>query len=96
MAAYIIFIRESEVFNTSEMQKYQQSNRDKLGDYKLKPLAVYGEMETLEGEDADGIVILEFPSIEDAKIWYNSPGYQAAILHRKNAANYRVVLLEGL
>ncbi len=96
MAAYIIFIREGEVFNPAEMQKYQQSNRDKPGDYKLKPLAVYGDMETLEGPAPDGIVILEFPNTDDAKTWYYSEDYQTAMVHRKNAADYRVILVKGL
>lgn len=96
MTAYMIFIREGEIFDPAEMATYQKRNRDNVGDFKLKPLAVYGDMETFEGEAPDGIVLLEFPTAEDARTWYNSPGYQAAAEHRKRAANYRAILLEGL
>lgn len=96
MAAYMIFIREGEVFNPAEMDAYRNANRADTTDYKLKPLVVYGNMETLEGEAADGIVVLEFPTVEDAKAWYYSPGYQTAAEHRRKAAHYRAFLVEGM
>lgn len=100
MAAYLIFTREGEIFNQAEMEAYSKANRAAAGDsvekYKKKPLVVYGKMETLEGEGPDGVVMLEFPTAEDARNWYYSPGYQAAAEHRKKGAHYRVVLVEGL
>jgi len=65
-------------------------------DPKLTPLVLYGAMESLEGEAPDGVVILQFPTVEDAKTWYHSPGYQAAVPHRKEGANYRAFIVEGL
>jgi uncharacterized protein (DUF1330 family) len=100
MAAYLLFIREGEVFNQDEMDAYRQANAGAAASfvekYKMKPLVVYGRMEALEGEAPDGIVMLEFPTVEEARGWYNSPEYQAALVHRLKAANYRAVLVEGL
>ena len=96
MATYMILIREGEIFNPAEMQAYQSANRESIGQYNLKPLVVYGDMETMEGDAPDGIVILEFPSAEDARAWYYSPEYQAAAEHRKKAAHYRALLVEGV
>jgi uncharacterized protein (DUF1330 family) len=96
MAAYMIFFREGEIVDPEAMAAYQNSNRDTRGDFKLEPLVVYGNMETLEGDAPDGVVMLKFPTVEDAKTWYFSPGYQAAAAHRKRAAHYRVVLVEGV
>lgn len=96
MAAYMIFFREGEIVDPEAMTAYQNSNRGTRGDFKLEPLVVYGNMETLEGEAPDGVVVLKFPTVEDAKAWYFSSGYQAAIAHRKRAAHYRVVLVEGV
>ena len=96
MAAFVIFTREGEIFNQMEMDIYSKSNRENTQDLKMKPLVVYGRMETLEGESPDGVVVLEFPTVEDAKTWYFSPGYQAAAQHRKKGANYRVILVEGV
>jgi uncharacterized protein (DUF1330 family) len=96
MPAYMIFFREGEVVDPEAMAAYRNSNRETPSDFKLEPLVVYGNLETLEGEAPDGVVMLKFPTVEDAKAWYFSPGYQAAITHRKRAAHYRVVLVEGL
>jgi uncharacterized protein (DUF1330 family) len=40
--------------------------------------------------------MLKFPTVEDAKAWYNSPAYQAAIPHRKSGADYRAFIVQGL
>jgi uncharacterized protein (DUF1330 family) len=97
MAAFMIFFRDGEVVDPEAMAAYQLMNRDTpAAHYGLEPLVVYGQMETLEGEAPDGVVVLKFPRVEDAKAWYYSPGYQAALAHRMRAAHYRVVLVEGI
>jgi uncharacterized protein (DUF1330 family) len=96
MPAYALFIREDQVHNPSAMQAYERAAREAPLDPKLTPLAVYGALTSLEGEAPDGVVILQFPTVEDAKAWYQSPGYQAAIPHRKKGANYRVFIVQGL
>ena len=96
MPAYILFIREGAIRDQSEMDTYSRMIRENPPDPKLTPLAVYGAIEALEGNAPDGIVVLKFPSVEDAKAWYNSPGYQAAIPHRKKGAEYRALIVQGL
>ena len=56
----------------------------------------YGKGETLEGAPIDGAVILEFPTIEAAKAWYDSDAYRAAREHRFKGADYRAFITEGL
>lgn len=100
MAAYLILTREEPIQDTEAMAEYQRMNRESANDfqqnYHLKPLVIYGKFETLEGEDPNGVLILEFPTVEEAKAWYNSPSYQAALPYRKKAANHRVIIVEGL
>ena len=96
MPAYMIFLRESPVTDAAEIAEYQRMNRENKGNFKIKPLSVYGAIETVEGKPADGIVMLEFPTMADAKAWYYSPGYQAAMQHRKKGADYRAMFIEGL
>ena len=96
MAAYILFLREGEVRDADEMALYNQKNRENPRDPNLTPLVVYGAMEALEGEAPEGIVLLKFPTVADAKAWYESPAYQAAAVHRRNGADYRAVIVEGL
>jgi uncharacterized protein (DUF1330 family) len=96
MPAYVIFLREKPIHNQAEMDIYTRGSRERPRDPNLKPLAVYGALETLEGETADGVVILEFPTMADAKSWYYSPAYQAAAEHRKRGAEYRAMIVQGL
>ena len=41
------------------------------------------------------IVVLEFPSYEQAKGWYDSPEYQAAALIRQSCSSGDLILVEG-
>ncbi len=95
MAAYAIFIREGEIVDQAAMDAYQSGNRSSPPDSGMKPLAVYGEMEWLEGEPADGVVILEFPDRQAAHDWYHGDYLERAQLRQK-AAPYRAVIVEGL
>ncbi len=96
MPAYMLFIREDAIHNQAEMDIYNRKNRENPRDPKLTPLTIYGAIEALEGNPPDGVVMLQFPTVEDAKAWYNSPGYQAALVHRKKGANYRAMIIQGL
>lgn len=100
MPAYIAFIREEPVRDEHALGRYSASNRENAGlyvqKYGLKPLSVYGANETLEGDEADGVVLLEFPDMQAAKGWYESPEYQDAIPDRHKGARYRAIMFEGL
>jgi uncharacterized protein (DUF1330 family) len=96
MAAYVLFVREGAIRDQAEMDLYQRLTREIPPDPKLTPLVVYGATETLEGEPPHGVVLLEFPTVEDAKAWYRSPGYQAAAPHRRKGAEYRAFIVQGL
>lgn len=96
MAAYILFLREGAVRDANEMALYRQKSREIPRDPKLTPLIAYGAMEALEGEAPDGVVLLQFPTVADARAWYESPAYQAMAVHRRNGADYRAVIIEGL
>ena len=94
MACYMVFIREGEIVDAEAMEKYKTTP----GGAPLpgmKPLAVYGKLETVEGEPADGMVILEFPDRETAKAWYWSEDYQARANVRQQAAAYRAFIVDG-
>jgi len=96
MPVYMLFIREDAVRNQAEIDTYERMNRESPRDPNLKPLVVYGAIEAVEGAAPDGMVMLQFPTVEDAKAWYNSPAYQAAIPHRKKGADYRAFIVQGL
>ena len=95
MAAYAVFIRES-TRNPSELQTYSQKVGPTLAGHPVKVLAAYGRQEVLEGPEVKGVVILEFPSLDKAKAWYDSPAYREVREHRFKGADYRAVIVEGM
>jgi uncharacterized protein (DUF1330 family) len=95
MVAYVVFTRE-RMRNSEEYELYREKARPANAGHALKPLALYGNHETLEGPEIEGAVILEFPSMEAARAYYHSPAYQEAVKHRFLAADYRVFIVEGI
>lgn len=95
MPAYLIVLRESPIRDAEALAEYQRRSRELTGDFKLKPLVVYGAIEVLQGAAPDGTIVLEFPSLEHAKSWYNSPGYQAILPYRLKSADYRDFIVDG-
>lgn len=95
MATYMIFVREGEIVDPEAMKAYQSGNAANPPPPGLKPLTVYGAMETFEGEPADGVVILEFPNAQEARDWYFSDSYQQRAKLRQKAAPYRCFMVEG-
>ena len=96
MATYMIFVREGEIVDPEAMAAYQSGSGESPPPANLKALAVYGDMETFEGEPADGVVVLEFPDAQAAKDWYFSDSYQKRAKLRQKAAPYRCFMVEGL
>lgn len=95
MPAYVIMIRD-RMIDPAEFAAYGAKAREARGDHKITPLAFYGPHQALEGPDPDGVVILQFPSVAEARAWYDSPAYQEALQHRLKGAEYRVVIVEGV
>ena len=95
MAAYAVFIRD-RTKDPAEMERYSQMAGATLEDHPVKVLAAYGRQKVLEGPNVEGVVILEFPSIEAAQAWYDSPSYRATREHRFKGADYRAVIVQGL
>lgn len=96
MPAYIVTTRKGPVRDEEAMAEYQRRTRAMGKNDKLKPLVIYGGTEALEGDAPDGVIVLEFPTMDDAREWYNNPDYQAAIPFRQKAADYEMYIVEGL
>lgn len=100
MPAYMIATRIGPVRDAAALAEYSRLNRENAavfqGKYGVTPLVVYGALEAAEGPAPDGIVMLQFPTMADARAWYDSPGYQQALPYRQKAADYNVVFVEGL
>jgi uncharacterized protein (DUF1330 family) len=56
-----------------------------------------GATECVEGTwDAGRTVVIEFPSIEDARAWYHGDAYQQLARIRREASTADFVLVEGV
>ena len=95
MTAYVLMLRE-EITDADAFAEYAKLAPKASAGHAVTPKAFYGRHETFEGDDFGGIVVLEFPDFEQAKAWYQSPEYQAAMQHRLKGASYRVMIVDGL
>lgn len=95
MTAYIVYVRD-RITDAEEFKKYEELAPAAAVGHPMTPLAFYGSVETLEGPEVDGAVIVEFPTFAEAKASYESPLYQEAMKHRLRGAEYRVFITEGI
>ncbi len=95
MPAYIIVFQETAIRDPESLARYKAMTPAARSD-NLVPRVVYGAIEALEGVPPEGVIMVEFPTMEEARAWYNSPAYQAALPHRLAAADYRAILVEGI
>ena len=95
MSAYVVFIRE-QTGDRAELDTYFKEVKATFAGHELKVLANYGPQEDLEGSPTEGTVIAEFPSMEAAKAWYDSPLYRKVREHRFKGAIYRGILVAGV
>jgi uncharacterized protein (DUF1330 family) len=62
-----------------------------------KFIARGGRSEKLEGDTAaNRLVMIEFPSFDQAKTWYDSEGYRVARAIRQSASTGSLLLVEGV
>jgi uncharacterized protein (DUF1330 family) len=86
---------EITVTDPAGYEEYRQAVAPLIARYGGVYLVRGGQTETLEGNPANRIVVLQFPSVEAARSFYNAPDYRAIIgLRTENAAS-RLILLEG-
>ena len=96
MVAYVVFVVDEE-FDAEKMQTYRATGRDSLVGRNARFLSLKScKMEALEGEAIETLVILEFPSYDEAKDWYYSDAYQSHSELRKNATRGRAFLVDGI
>jgi uncharacterized protein (DUF1330 family) len=54
------------------------------------------EVERLEGDwEPHRVVVIEFPSLEEARAWYSSPRYEEAKAIRQRASRGSLLLVDG-
>ena len=94
MAAYLIV--RVRVSDPDQYEEYKKLTPAAVAAYGGKFVVRGGPHEVLEGPAEDRrMVVLEFPTMDDARVFYNSPQYLAARDVRAGAAQMEIILVEG-
>jgi uncharacterized protein (DUF1330 family) len=95
MPAYIIV--ETDIHDPEQYEQYKAASPGAVASGGGRFVARGGELAVLEGDwEPSRIVILEFPDLEAARRWYDSPEYVEARKLREGAANLKMVAVEGV
>jgi len=85
MAAYVI--NDMEITDPAAFEQYKKMSPATVAKYGGRFLSRGGATETLEGSwSPKRLVILEFPSVAEAKAWAASPEYAPAKAIRQRAS----------
>ncbi len=94
MAAYVI--AEVNVTDPTLYEDYKKLVPATVQKYGGRFAVRGGAVEAKEGGwNPARVVVLEFPTMAQARAWYHSPEYAPALAIRNKAANARLILVEG-
>ena len=95
MPAYLIV--ETDIHDPEQYERYKAASRAAVAAGGGRFVVRGGELAVLEGDwSPSRLVVPEFPDLEAAKRWYDSPEYGEAKRLRQGAANLRMVAVQGL
>jgi uncharacterized protein (DUF1330 family) len=95
MPAYMII--DIDVFDPAGFAEYREAVVPLVEKYDGKYIAVSDCVETLEGDwRPQRIVVIEFPSMDRATEWLGCEEYRQPCLIRKQTANTKMILVQGV
>jgi uncharacterized protein (DUF1330 family) len=95
MPAYVIAL--VDIKDPVRYEDYRRLVLPTITAYDGRFVARGGRTEVLEGAWAPRrVVILEFPSVERAKEWWNSPEYSEAKAIRQATSEGTLIVIEGV
>ena len=95
MAAYVIV--DVTVHDAATYERYRVLAEQSIAQYDGRYLVRGGAATLLEGERPPArVVVLEFPSVDRAREWWESREYSEAKALRQASATSEMVLVEGV
>jgi uncharacterized protein (DUF1330 family) len=95
MAAYIVV--DIDIHNAPGLEEYRRLVPDTVAKYGGRFVVRGGAFQVLEGGwQPKRLVLLEFPSTEQAKRWYDSEEYRPLKAMRLKASTANLVLVDGV
>jgi uncharacterized protein (DUF1330 family) len=95
MSAYLIV--DIDIHDAAGLEEYRKQVPATVTKYGGRFIVRGGKFERLEGDwQPKRLVLLEFPSAEHAKRWYDSEEYGPLKAMRLKASNSNLILVEGV
>jgi uncharacterized protein (DUF1330 family) len=95
MAAYLVV--QVDVKDPARYADYRTMVPPTLAKYGGRFIVRGGRTETLEGDwSPKRFVVVEFPSLEQAKAWWASPEYAEAKALRQATSETQMIVAEGI
>ena len=95
MPAFVIV--DVDVVDAERYEHYKQLAPPSIAAYGGRYIARGGRVDVLEGQWLPKrCVVLEFPSAEQARRWWESPEYAEAKRLRQQTATTNMIVVEGL
>ena len=95
MSAYVVV--QVDIKDPARYEDYRKLVPASLEKYGGKFLVRGGKTHTMEGGWAPKrFVLVEFPSVEQAKAWWDSPEYRAARDLRWATSDSQLIIAEGI
>jgi uncharacterized protein (DUF1330 family) len=95
MAGYLIV--EVDVHDAAGFEEYRREVPATIAKYGGRYLVRGGKSETVEGDwNPRRVVVLEFPSVEQARKFYDSPDYAPQKALRFRCAHSKGIIVEGV
>lgn len=95
MSAFLIC--DVVVKNTDKLKQYLKLSEPTLAPYGGVFHVQAGEIDTLEGDWNPGVIVIaQFPSMEQARLWYHSAEYAHALKVKSEAIDRNMILVSGL
>ena len=88
-------IAEPDVTDPATFQKYSAEVPKTLAPFGGHFIVRGGKIQAVEGVAPKRVVVIAFDSVEQARAWYDSPGYQAILPMRLSSASTRLFIVEG-
>ena len=89
------YISEFELTDPDGIKPYSAAVESTFQPFGGKYAVRGGKVVSLEGEPSKRVIMIVFPSLEQAQAWYASPRYQEIMPIRHKSAKSRVFIMEG-
>ncbi len=96
MSAYCLF-QNLEITEPKKMQEYVTQVKPVTASFGGEYIVSGGEVEVKEGDwQPTWPVMIKFPSLKQARDWYDSEEYQPLKKLRESAGSFSAVFIEGI